>query len=148
MSSEDENSDKIELLKRMIVCHADLQTSLSAITFLNEEADENEQYHFIELRRLKCYETTFVIAYGRAFTNSFGSKYKQLELGKIGLRLSEDERTIHDRIIKARSKKYVHSDLAFTHTRIDMDILEINGEGFPVHHIQWDEGLDLSLIHI
>jgi hypothetical protein len=65
-------ADKIEFLKRMMIWHADLQTSLSAITFLNE-ADENEKYDYIELRRFKCYETAFVVAYGRAFTKSGGA---------------------------------------------------------------------------
>ena len=83
--------DKIEFLKRLMTCDADLQTSLSAATFMNE-ADENEKYDYIQLRRFKCYETAFVVAYGRAFTNSKGGRYPKLSLKKIGVDLSEKEK--------------------------------------------------------
>jgi hypothetical protein len=147
LATEIETADKIERLKRMIICHADLQTSLSAITFLNEEASEDEIYHYVELRRLKCYETAFVIAYGRAFTKNHGSKHTKLSLKKIGLQLSKEETAIHDRIISARSKKYAHSDLASAHTRIDAHMIDVKFKDFPIypiqfHHIQWDEGLN------
>lgn len=134
-------ADKIELLKRMVICHADLQTSLSAITFLSE-ADENEKYDYVELRRFKCYETAFVIAYGRAFTKSQGSRYKQLSLRKIGVTLSDKERILHETIIASRQQKFAHSDLNKAHTRIDMHWIEMRGLRIPNHHIQWDEGLD------
>lgn len=142
MATETETADKIERLKRMIICHADLQTSLSAITFLNNEASEDEVYDYVELRRLKCYETAFVISYGRAFTKSNGSRHKQLSLKQIGLRLSKEDQALHDRIISARSKKYAHSDMASAHTRIDTHMIDVKGKDFPIYHIQWDEGLD------
>lgn len=134
-------SDKIELLKRLVICHGDLQTSLSALTFLGE-ADENAKYDRVELRRFKCYETAFVVSYGRAFTESKGSKYKQLSFRAIGLKLSEEERSLHEKIISSRQQKYAHSDLTRAHTRIDLYIQDVRGEDFPFSHIQWDEGLD------
>ena len=134
-------ADKIELLKRMVICHADLQLSLSAITFLNE-VDENEKYDYVELRRFKCYETAFVVAYGRAFTNSQGSRYKQLSLKKIGVTLSDKERTLHETIIAARQQKFAHSDLDKAHIRIDMYLIESDDFRIPMHRIKWDEGLE------
>lgn len=134
-------ADKIELLKRMVICHADLQMSLSAVTFL-DEADENEKYDYVELRRFKCYETAFVISYGRAFTKSHGSNYKQLSLKKIGVTLSDKERILHETIIAARQKKFAHSDLDEAHIRIDMHLIEIDDFKIPIHRIKWDEGLD------
>ena len=38
-------ADKIELLKRLMLCHADIQLSLSAITFLAEECDAEHGPH-------------------------------------------------------------------------------------------------------
>lgn len=69
--------DERELLKRLIIAHGDLQLALSAIIFLGEEVDEHARYSKVELRRFKCFETTFVVAYGRAFTNSNG-RYSQV----------------------------------------------------------------------
>jgi hypothetical protein len=134
-------ADKIELLKRMMICHADLQTALSAVTFLSE-CDANEKYDRIEIRRFKCYETAFVIAYGRAFTKSDGSRHKQLNLKKIGVSLSEKERKLHESIISARHKKFAHSDLEKAHIRIDLHLIDVDELEFPMHRIQWDEGLD------
>jgi hypothetical protein len=132
--------DKIEFLKRLMVCDADLQLSLSAATFMSE-ADEDEEYDYIQLRRFKCYETAFVVAYGRAFTNSNGSKYQKLSLKKIGVDLTPPEKELHNKIIAARNKKYAHSDLDFAHTRIDAKNIELVNSDFFMHHIQSDEGL-------
>ncbi|WP_425086726.1 hypothetical protein [Stappia sp.] len=134
-------ADKIELLKRMMICHADLQTALSAITFL-DECDRRKEYDRIELRRLKCYETAFVIAYGRAFTESKGSRHKKLSLKKIKIRLSEKEILIHKSIIDARNKKYAHSDLEKSHIRLDLHSIEIENFNYSYPHIQFDEGLE------
>ncbi len=142
-SANNVTNDRIELLKRMVACHADIQTSLSAITFLNE-ADEHESYSIEQLRRFKCYETTFVVAYGRAFTESDGSKHKLLSFKRVGLKLSPEENRLHSKILDARRRKYAHSDLSAIHTRIDLHDIAFDSEGLGVAHahIQWDEGLD------
>ncbi|WP_319413166.1 hypothetical protein [uncultured Cohaesibacter sp.] len=134
--------DKIELLKRLMIWQADLQMSLSALTFLLE-VDNDKKYGFVELRRFKCYETTFVIAYGRTFTKSDGSRHKQLSPKLIGVSLDDEEKEFHERILKARNKKYAHADLDFAHIRLDPIPLKM-GEDFSclVHRVKWDEGLE------
>jgi len=112
-------NDERELLKRLVIAHADLQLALSAITFLGEELDENAQYSKIELRRFKCFETTFIVSYGRAFTKSNG-RYDQLPLKRIGIKLTPKERELHELIIKLRQTVYAHSDEAFAHVRLDV----------------------------
>lgn len=136
-----QTTDQIELLKRMVIASSDLQTSLSAITFLNE-ADAEESYSKVELRRYKCYETAFIVSYGRTFTNSKGSRYKKLSLKMIGVELSSKQTELHNKIINARHKKYAHSDMELAHTRIDLHYINVKGVDMPIHHIQWDEGLD------
>ena len=56
--------------------------------------------------------------------------------------LTEKERLLHETIIAARQKKYAHSDLEKAHARIDLHLIEDDDFKFPVHHVQWDEGLD------
>ncbi|MDF1775606.1 MAG: hypothetical protein P1V13_06220 [Rhizobiaceae bacterium] len=138
---------KIELLKRMVICHADLQTSLSAITFLNE-IDENESYDYVELRRYKCFEIAFVVSYGRAFTKSLGSKYGQLSMRKVGVKLSEKEKKLHNQILAARHGKYAHSDMRNVHARIDLHTIDDDDFQFQYHRIQWDEGIDFVTINV
>ena len=53
--------DKIEFLKRLMIWQADLQMSRSALEFLLE-VDINMKYDYVDLRRFKCYETTFVVS--------------------------------------------------------------------------------------
>jgi len=138
---DNETLDKINLLKRLIVCHSDIQISLSAITFLIDELDNEKKYNTIQFRRLKCYETTFVTGYGRAFTDSSGGRYTKLSLKKIGLKLTDAERAIHKKILAARHRKFAHSDFITAHIRIDLHSLEINGESIHYPRTQWDEEL-------
>lgn len=94
------------------------------------------------MRRFKCYETSFVIAYGRAFTNSKGGSHSLLSLKKIGLKLSGEELALHQKILEYRQQKYAHSDLSKAHARIDLFIDDVHGKEYPIPHVQWDEGLD------
>lgn len=137
-----ENED-YELLKRLVICHADLQMALSAITFLGD-IDPEEKYSKIDLRRFKCYETTFVVSYGRAFTKSAGGRFGQLPLGRIGVSLTKDEKKLHESIIKLRHKVYAHSDEAFAHVRLDIHRMDIDGKQFLVPHMQFNEGLEFA----
>jgi hypothetical protein len=132
-----------ELLRRLIISHADLQMALSAITFLSE-IDENEKYSKIELRRFKCYEATFVMSYGRAFTKSSGSKFDQVPLKRIGVKLTLSERALHEAIIELRNKVYAHSDEAFAHVRLDMHVIDIEDRKLLLPHLQFDHGLEFA----
>lgn len=136
-------NDERELLKRLVIAYADLQQALSAITFLDEEVDENAKYSKIELRRLKCFETTFIVLYGRAFTKSNG-RYGQLPLARIGVRLSRVERQMHELIVKLRQTVYANSDEEFAHVRLDVSSMEFAHGTFILPHMQFDHGLEFA----
>ncbi len=136
-------NDERELLKRLVIAHADLQQALSAITFLGDELDENAQYSKIELRRFKCFETTFIVSYGRAFTKSNG-RYDQLPLKRIGIRLTPRERELHQVIVKLRQTVYAHSDEDFAHVRLDVSTMEFPNGPFVLPHMQFDHGLEFA----
>jgi hypothetical protein len=55
--------------RRLLYSLNDLQQALSACSFLYE-CDDEGIYSKAELRRFRCYETTLVVAYGRAFSQS------------------------------------------------------------------------------
>ena len=135
--------DERELLKRLVIAHADLQNALSAITFLMEEVDENSQYTKIELRRLKCFETMFIVSYGRAFTKSKG-RYDQISLRKIGVKLTPMERDLHNLIIKLRNSVYAHSDEEFAHVRLDLHTMEMPSGPYALPLLQFDDGLEFA----
>lgn len=127
------------------MCQNDLQIALSSLTFLNEELDYDKQrYHYVELRRLKCFELSFVVSYSRAFTDSKGSNYKKLSLKKIGVTLSDKQRTIHDKILELRQKIYAHSDQEFYVLRADHYEMDAHGLPFYLTNIQADEGLHFT----
>lgn len=136
-------NDERELLKRLVIAHADLQQALSAITFLGDEVDENAKYSKIELRRLKCFETTFIVSYGRAFTRSNG-RYDQVPLKRIGIKLSPTERELHQLIIKLRQTAYAHSDEEFAHVRLDVSTMDMPNGPFVLPHMQFDHGLEFA----
>jgi len=45
----------------------DFQQALSALTFLLEECDFDEQYSRIQLRKFRCFETTTIVSFSRPF---------------------------------------------------------------------------------
>ena len=136
--------DDRELLKRLVISHGDLQMALSAITFLGDEVDQDAKYDKITLRRFKCYETTFIVSYSRAFTKSNGSKYGQLPLKRIGLELSVAEKALHKSIIQLRNKIYAHSDEEFAHARVDFMKFDMPNGTFVAPHTQFDHGLEFA----
>ncbi|WP_425665444.1 hypothetical protein [Sinorhizobium fredii] len=141
--STNEAAHDRDLLKRLIISHADLQMALSAITFLCE-IDDDATYGKVELRRFKCYETTFVVSYGRAFTKNRGTKFPVVPLKRIGVDLTPSERTLHESILDLRHKVYAHSDEAFTHVRLDMHEMDIGGKTLRYPHFQFDHGLEFA----
>ncbi|MDX0702713.1 hypothetical protein GOD03_21005 [Sinorhizobium medicae] len=129
-----------DLLKRLIISHADLQIALSAITFLCE-IDDDATYGKVELRRFKCYETTFVVSYGRAFTKNRGTKFPIVPLKRIRVDLTPSERALHESILGLRHQVYAHSDEALAHVRMDMHAMDIDGKTLRYPHLQFDHGL-------
>lgn len=132
-----------DLLKRLIISHADLQMALSAITFFCEIGDD-AAYDKIELRRFKCYETTFVVSYGRAFTKNRGTNFPIVPLKRIGVALTPSERALHESILDLRHKVYAHSDEAFAHVRLDMHEMDIDRNTLRYPHFQFDHGLEFA----
>lgn len=56
-------------LTRILFSMHDFQMSLSALTFLLDEYPE--EVGRIELRRIRCYETTMIVSYARPFSMSY-----------------------------------------------------------------------------
>ncbi|CAD7036172.1 hypothetical protein RHAB21_02491 [Pseudorhizobium halotolerans] len=137
--------DDILFARRLVISHADLQMALSALTFL-EEYDMEERYSRVDLRRLKCFETTFVVSYSRAFSDNKGSRYPRLSLRRIDVKLSTEERKLHDVILDLRNKVYAHADESMAHVRLDIHEIDIDIESetvlFP--HLQFDHSLYFS----
>ncbi|MCM2476612.1 hypothetical protein HGO38_24505 [Rhizobium sp. CG5] len=139
------NSDEDrELLKRLVISYGDLQMALSAITFLGQEIDQDAKYSKIELRRFKCYETTFVVSYGRAFTKSNGGRFDRLSLKRIGAKLNATEGILHKSIIQMRNTIYAHSDEDFAHARVDFMKFEMPTGTFVAPHPQFEHGLEFA----
>jgi hypothetical protein len=136
--------DDSALLKRLIIAHADLQMALSAIAFLADEVDKDATYSKVELRRFKCFETTFVVSYSRAFTQNHGSRYGQLSLKRIGVKLDATEKSLHDLIIELRNRIYAHSDEDFAHARVDFGKFETPNGTITVPHLQFEHGLEFA----
>jgi hypothetical protein len=99
-------------LNRIILAGRDFQESLSAITFILEEMDpeEEEMYTIPELRRLRCYETTAIIAYARAFNSQRGGRLDPFSFEDIDLSLTEEEIELNHKLIDFRDEIYAHSD--------------------------------------
>ncbi|URK18401.1 hypothetical protein M9H61_02520 [Thalassospira sp. GO-4] len=135
------SEEKLEFLRRLIVSQADLQIASSALAFL--EVEESRKYSKPELRKLKCFETTFIVAYARPFSANKGGRYRSLSPKRLGFNWSDEERHMHDYIIGLRNKIYAHSDEDFAHVRLDgFDVLEESDLLFP--HLQFDEGLKFA----
>lgn len=140
------SDDSRELLKRLVISHGDLQMALSALTFLGE-IDDDETYSKVELRRFKCFETTFVVAYGRAFKKSYGGAYGKLTFELLGLVLTPAEQELHEIIIRVRDSVYAHSDEAYAHARVDFLKLE-GANGHLVAPVpQFDHGLEFADVY-
>ena len=142
-------------LNRIILACRDFQESLSAITFILEEMDpkEEEMYTLPELRRLRCYETTAIVAYARAFNSQRGGKRDPLSFEDINLHLSPDERALHDKLIGLRDEIYAHSDADVAEYSASIGEFEIrDGEVmsfiYPQHfegtRLRWNEYMQFS----
>lgn len=126
-----------EEITRILFSAHDFQTSLSALTFLGEEYPEEIQR--IELRRIRCFETTMVISYARPFSQSY-LPLPRFCLNLISFTPSEDEASLHEELMALRNKRVAHSD--FETMRMHSAVLDVEGLSFP--HLAFDEGLHFS----
>ena len=93
---------------RVIYSSWDFQQALSALTFLWEECDFDEQYSSVQLRKFRCFETTAIVSFSRPF--KVGRGRKALDLSAIGFQFSEEEESLKDKLLRLRDKIVSHSD--------------------------------------
>ncbi len=100
---------------RLMMSALDFRHALSAATFLLEECDWSRRYAIEDLRRLRCYETTLVVAYGRPFAQARGHTAPfSWKLIRPGFQLGPDEAALHEKLLACRNKLHAHSDGDFT----------------------------------
>lgn len=129
--------------RRLLYSLNDLQQALSACAFLHE-CDEDASYSKVDLRRFRCFETTLVVAYTRPFTQSRGGTMP-LSMKMVGLRLSDEKRALHARLVEMRNTIMAHSDEEMMRmTTQPFDVSAGDGEP-PMYLIQtvFDEGITL-----
>ncbi len=128
-------------VNRIIYAAWDIQQALSALTFLLEGCDFEQQYSHINLRRFRCYEANMVISFGRAFEPT--KKDSILSLKTVGISLNEAENELKTRLLTVRRKIVAHSDSEFMH--FNASTFEIDGnEEIALPNIVHDEGLNFS----
>lgn len=93
---------------RTIYSSWDFQQALSALTFLWEECDFEQQYSRVQLRKFRCFETTAIVSFSRPF--KVGRGRKQLDLSAVGFDFSEGEEDLKNKILRLRDKIVSHSD--------------------------------------
>ncbi len=83
-------------LNRAIYSIWDFQQALSALTFLLDECDYSARYTNVELRRLRCFETSAIVSFARPFEVGRGGQ--ALSLKALGIVLSTEERKLKQRL--------------------------------------------------
>ena len=96
-------------LTRLQLSCSDFSQAMSAASFLLQEVEDEVLYGLADWRRFRCYETTMVVAYARPFSQSKG-KVPRLGWKTLGVELSADELSLHDKVIAHRNTLYGHSD--------------------------------------
>ncbi len=144
------NNAEFKKLNRIILAGRDCVESLSAVTFILEDIDPKEEktYTLAELRRLRCYETTAIVAYARAFNSQRKGKLDPFSYKDIGLDLDKDEQGLHNKLTSLRDEIYAHSDAEFANYSASIGELEIRkGKVMkfarPIHfegtRLRWNE---------
>ncbi len=123
-------------LIRAIYSMWDFQQALSALTFLLEDCDFDEKYDKVSLRRFRCYESNLIISLARPFETTRGST--TIGLNALGIKLSNDEKSLVEKILNLRRKIVAHSDEEEMHFRVST--FSMDG-GFNIPHFQFNEGL-------
>ena len=143
MQNQNFDAKMRERLLRLMMSALDFRHSLSAATFLLEDCDWSKPQRIEELRRLKCFETTMVVAYGRPFTQARGHtapfRWNQI---KPGFQMEPSEATIHGKLINYRNKLHAHSDGDFTQIAPEIWRTRLpNGEDFDFLAVRRGENL-------
>lgn len=99
-------------LRSLHYAMGDFSEAHSAAHMLQSDLYGNDQYDLPTRRRMRCFETTLIIAYCRPFTHSAGRKRLTFEL--IGYEPEEDERALHEKLIFLRNKVIAHGQVSET----------------------------------
>lgn len=124
-------------LERAIYSVWDFQQALSALTFLLEDCDFDAKYNNVELRRFRCYESTLIISMARPFEKT--RKGTTIGLRALGITLSQDQKSLVEKILELRRKIVAHSDEEGMHFRVT--VFPMTDTGFNFAHFQFNEGL-------
>ena len=118
----------------------DLEQAHSALIFLSDiDADQYQDKPY--RRRFMCYDTAFVDCYARPFLRQRGDGFPQLSAKAVALELSDDERVLHDKIIKGRHKRVAHGDIEATALKVSGVLVQRNGEKYHLPIPTYDEPL-------
>jgi len=127
---------------RLLYSLGDLQLALSACAFLME-CDPDSRYSKVEMRRFRCFETALIIAYARPFSQSDGG-VPPLTLKMANVNLSEEEMTLHRRLIRMRNKVIAHSDRELMRMTTKSHRFPIRkGKNLVLVETVFDEGITL-----
>lgn len=126
-----------EELLRVLISLQDFQLSLSALTFLSEEYPEKATK--VELRRIRCFETTMVVSYSRPFSKSEG-RLPKFKFEQVGFTPSIEEEALHTELRNLRNKRFAHSDIKTM--RMHSTTFDVSGFNFP--HLTFDEKLHFT----
>jgi len=126
-------------LVRAIYSVWDFQQALSALSFLIEECNFDENYEKVLLRRFRCYESNLIISMARPFETTRGGT--TIGLRALGINLSDSEKSLVERVLHLRRKIVAHSDEEEMHFR--SSTFSVDGE-FNIPHFQFDEGLNFG----
>ncbi|MEP0191247.1 MAG: hypothetical protein ABJP70_11545 [Erythrobacter sp.] len=123
-------ANQLKMLRRLALAARDFRHALSAATFLLEDVDFASTYTLEEVRRFKCYETTMVVAYGRAFTASHGAG-TGLSWKSLSIAPTASQKGLHEKLMKQRHKNFAHSDATFIDSNLEIWRNRMpNGENF------------------
>lgn len=139
-SSPPEQKLADQLTRLMLTAH-DIRYALSAATFLLQDVDYEQSYSLADMRRFHCYETTMVVAYGRPFSQS-RNRLPVFAWKHAGVKLTDEEKTLHEKLITHRNKLHAHSDADFIDIRKQVWSTALpEGRSFDYVVPRFDEGL-------
>lgn len=127
---------------RILYSFWDFSQALSALTFLLEEFSPEESYNSIELRKFRCFETTLIISMARPFEKTRSGT--TLSLKNLGIKFSDSENFLVNRVFCLRKKVIAHSDEDEMHFYIEAHDLGMEGIDFRLPDVRFDESLFLK----
>ncbi|WLA18096.1 hypothetical protein NDK37_12395 [Xanthomonas citri pv. glycines] len=125
-------------LERILYSASDFEQARSALTFLKDLMHSSEQRGIVYQRKIRCFETTLIIAMSRPFDDN-----QAINLGLIGANLHKEERAVIELVRGLRNKVFAHSDKLQMH--YSSEVVEIQGVSTLVPVLTFDELPRLSV---